>query len=452
MQKLDLFVIGAGSAGVRAARIAATHGAKVMIAENDRIGGTCVIRGCVPKKLLVYASHYQDEFEDAKGYGFTFEKPLFNWATLRDNVLNEVTRLEGIYERNMKAAGVEVIKAGASFLDAHTLQLTTGETVHADKILIATGGKPFVDTTIEGHELAVTSNDMFNLDHLPKAALVVGGGYIAVEFAGILKGLGVETHLCFRSDKVLKGFDEDVRDHLTTEYLHKGIQLHAGKTIKKITKSQVIFTDGTQINVDLVLMATGRVPNIDGLNLANIGVETAANGAVKVAANGQTSIANIYAAGDVTDRVNLTPVAIREGHAFADSFYGNKEWVADHSLIPTAVFSQPEIGTIGMSEQDALKLYDIDIYKASFRAMKHTISGRQTKMLMKLIVDQASDLVLGCHIVGDAAGEMIQLAGIAIKMKATKRHFDATMAVHPTAAEELVTMRMPSYSHKKLIS
>lgn len=446
MQEADLFVIGAGSAGVRAARIAASHGAKVIIAEEFRIGGTCVIRGCVPKKLLVYASHFQNEFEDAKNYGFKFENLSFDWTILRNNIASELTRLEGIYERNMRASNVEIIRAGASFLDRQTVQLTTGEQIKPKRILIATGGKPFVDPSIEGHELAVTSNEMFNLPTLPKAVLVVGGGYIAVEFAGILKGLGVETHLGFRADKLLKGFDEDVRDHLTDEYKHKNIHLHAGKTIKKITKTHVYFTDNSEITVDLVLMATGRVPNINGLNLAQIGVETSKNGAIKVTPKGETTVPNIYAAGDVTDRVNLTPVAIREGHAFADSFYGDKEWVADHSLIPTAVFSQPEIGTIGLSEQIAAKTHAIDVYKSTFRPMKHTISGRQTKMLMKLIVEAKTDRILGCHIVGDGAGEMIQLVGIAIKMGATKRQFDATMAVHPTAAEELVTMRTKSYS------
>lgn len=450
MKNIDLFVIGAGSAGVRAARIAANHGATVMIAENDRIGGTCVIRGCVPKKLFVYASHYMDEFEDAKGFGFSMEKPTFNWNILRDNVGNEVTRLEGIYERNMKAAGVEVVRAGASIIDSNHVKLSNGETVQARRILIATGGKPFIDETIKGIEHAVTSNEMFLLSELPKKALVVGGGYIAVEFAGILKGLGVETHLCYRAEKLLKGFDEDVRDLLEAEYVAKGIMLHKGKSVKAITNRSVTFTDGTHIETDLVLMATGRVPNIEGLNLAEVGVKTNSKGAILVNEHGETSVQNIYAAGDVTDRVNLTPVAIREGHSIADALYGNKTWAVDHSQIPTAVFSQPEIGTVGLSEQDAVKLYDIDVYKATFRAMKHTISTRQTKTLMKLIVDSKSQIVLGCHILGDAAGEMIQLVGIAIKMKATKQDFDNTMAVHPTAAEELVTMRTKSYSVLKI--
>ena len=442
----DLFVIGAGSGGVRAGRIAAKYGAKVAVAEEYRVGGTCVIRGCVPKKLLVYASRFAEEFEDAIGFGWTSEKVSFDWGALIENKDKEIDRLNKAYVRNLEAAGAELILERAIIKDKHTIELASGRTVTAKYILIATGAAPFVPRHLPGHELAITSNEAFDLDFLPRRIVIVGGGYIAVEFAGIFAGLGVETILLLRGDQILRGFDDDVRNHLAAEMTKKGIDIRVKSDVTSIERSgdgvRITLEDGNQIGAGQIMFATGRMPNTHGLGLENVGLHGNAHGAVAVNEFSQTSVENIYAVGDVTNRVNLTPVAIREGHAFADNLFGGKKITVNHELIPTAVFSQPELGVVGLTEQQArAKHAKIDIYKTSFRAMKHTLSGRDERTFMKLIVDAETDVVLGCHIAGEGSGEMAQLLGIALTCGATKAQFDATMAVHPTASEELVTMR-----------
>jgi len=442
----DLFVIGAGSGGVRAARIAAQHGAKVAVAEEYRVGGTCVIRGCVPKKLFVYASQYAEAFEDAVGFGWTTEKVSFDWATLVANKDKEIDRLNKAYIRNLESAGAELIMARAAFEDRHTVALSDGRKVTARYILIATGATPFVPSHLPGRELAITSNEAFHLEQLPRRICIVGGGYIAVEFAGIFNNLGVETVLIYRGEKILRGFDEDLRDHLTAEMHKKGIEFRTRCDVAKVESSgggvRVTCTDDAVFGASHIMYATGRIPKVMGLGLDKAGVELTPHYAVKVDEYSRSSVDNIYAVGDVTNRLNLTPVAIREGHAFADTVFGGRNIAVDHSKVPTAVFSQPEIGTVGMTEAQAREFSPkIDIYKTSFRPMRHTLSGRDERMLMKLVVDGTSDKVLGCHIVGPDAGEMAQLLAIAVRMGATKADFDATMALHPTAAEELVTMR-----------
>ncbi|APF37117.1 glutathione-disulfide reductase [Chelatococcus daeguensis] len=446
---VDLFVIGGGSGGVRAARIAAGHGARVMLAEEDRMGGTCVIRGCVPKKLLVYASRFAGDFEDAAGYGWSVPKAAFDWPTLIKNKDAEIARLEGIYRTNLTKAGVDIVDSRAVIEDAHTVRvLKTGARIRARVILVATGGRVVKVPAVPGIEHAITSNEAFHLERLPERIAVVGGGYIAVEFAGIFAGLGVETTLIHRGEKLLRGFDEDVRDALGEAYAQRGIRLclECGLTsIEKMGGELLItLTDGRELRVDQVMIATGRVPNTEKLGLKEAGVALASNGAIVVDAMSRTNVPSIYAVGDVTDRVNLTPVAIREGHAFADTVFGNRPASVDHNVIPTAVFSSPEIGTVGLGEADARQRYgNVRIFRSSFRAMKATLSGREDRVLMKIVVDGDTDRVLGVHILGDGAGEMIQLVGIAVTMGATKADFDRTMAVHPTAAEELVTMRTP---------
>ena len=442
----DLFVIGAGSGGVRAGRIAAKHGAKVVVAEEYRVGGTCVIRGCVPKKLLVYASKFAEEFEDAVGFGWTSQKVSFDWWQLIENKNKEIDRLNKAYIRNLESSGAELIQERATLLDRHTVQLASGRKVIAKYILIATGAAPFVPRHLPGHELAITSNEAFELESLPRRIVIVGGGYIAVEFAGIFNGLGVETILIYRGEQILRGFDDDLRNHLAAEMKKKGIEIKTNADIQSIERSgdgvRITMEDGSKIGAGLVMFATGRVPNTRGLGLEAAGVQLTPQGAVQVDKFSQSTIDNIYAVGDVTNRVNLTPVAIREGHAFADTVFGNMPRAVDHSLVPLAVFSQPELGTVGLTEEQARKGHkNIDIYKTSFRRMKQTLSGRDERMLMKLIVDADTDKVLGCHIAGEDAGEMAQLLGIAVTCGATKAQFDATLAVHPTASEELVTMR-----------
>jgi glutathione reductase (NADPH) len=442
----DLFVIGAGSGGVRAGRIAARYGAKVAVAEEYRVGGTCVIRGCVPKKLFVYASKFAEEFEDAVGFGWTSDKVSFDWATLIANKDKEIDRLNKAYIRNLEAAGAELIMARATFAGPHTLVLSDGRSVTAKYVLIATGATPFVPLHLQGRELAITSNEAFHLERLPQRICIVGGGYIAVEFAGIFNNLGVETVLIYRGEKILRGFDEDLRDHLTAEMKKKGIEFRLSCDVAKIERSgsgvRVTCNDDAVFGAGQIMYATGRLPNVLGLDLEKAGVELTPHYAVKVDEYSRSSVDNIYAVGDVTNRLNLTPVAIREGHAFADTVFGGRDIKVDHMNVPTAVFSQPEIGTVGMTEAEAREAsLGIDIYKTTFRPMRHTITGRDERMLMKLVVDSGSDKVLGCHIVGPDAGEMAQLLGIAVKMGATKADFDATMALHPTAAEELVTMR-----------
>ena len=446
-REVDLFVIGAGSGGVRAARIAAGYGAKVAIAEEYRFGGTCVIRGCVPKKLLVYASRFGHEFEDAAGFGWTVPEQSFDWATLIANKDKEIDRLERAYVTNLEKPGVQIVRSRAEIADPHTIRLATGETVRAKHILIATGGTPVVGELM-GREHVITSNEAFHLKKLPPRVLIQGGGYIAVEFACIFAGLGSKVIQVYRGGNILRGFDDDVRTHLHAEMGRRGIEIVTHDTVMAVHQSggayDVHLAHGRCFDVDCVMFATGRKPNIAGLGLENIGVKLADNGGIAVDAFSRTSVPHIYAVGDVTNRINLTPVAIREGHALADTVFGNKPTKVDHSSVPTAVFSEPEVGVVGLTETEAREKHPrVDIYKATFRPMKATLSGRDTRVLMKLVVDGDSDRVLGCHIVGEAAAEMIQMAAIAVKMKATKADFDATIALHPTAAEELVTMRMP---------
>jgi glutathione reductase (NADPH) len=453
--KVDLFVIGAGSGGVRAARIAAGHGARVMIAEEYRVGGTCVIRGCVPKKLLVYASRFADEFEDAAGFGWTVPKPTFDWATLIANKDREIARLEAAYVSGLERANVQLVRSRAMLEDPHTVILeTTGQRIRAAHILVATGAAPHMGPPIMGIEHVISSNQAFHLDALPRRVLVQGGGYIAVEFAAIFNGLGSEVTLVYRGDNILRGFDDDVRAHLRAEMERRGIRIVTRTTVAAVDGTpgalRAQLSGGEEVPVDKVMFATGRHPNVDGFGLKPAGVRLAHNGGIEVDAYSQTHVPHIYAVGDVTNRINLTPVAIREGHAFADTVFGNKPTRADHADVPTAVFSEPEVGAIGLTEAQArASLAKVDIYKSTFRPMKATLSGRETRVLMKLVVDGTSDRVVGCHIVGADAGEMIQLIGIAVKMKATKADFDAVMAVHPTASEELVTMRQKPMSYER---
>jgi glutathione reductase (NADPH) len=449
---VDLFVIGAGSGGVRAARVASSHGARVMIAEEFRVGGTCVIRGCVPKKLLVYASRFSEEFEDAGGYGWTVPKPTFHWPTLVANVSGEVARLEAAYTSTLERFNVALVKSRAVLEDAHTVRLANGERVRAKTILIATGATPYHGAQIAGLEHVISSNEAFQLPKLPKRILIQGGGYIAVEFANIFAGLGAEVCLVYRGENILRGFDDDVREHLRCEMERRGIKIITRQTVAAIEKVEhgydVELSDNEQLMVDLVMFATGRKPNVRGLGLEASGIKMGETGGIAVDAYSKTTVDNIYAVGDVTNRINLTPVAIREGHAFADTVFGGKPTPVDHSNVPTAVFSEPEIGVVGLTEAQACeRLHKVDIYKTSFRPMKATLPGRDTRMFMKLVVDGVTDRVVGCHIAGPYAGELIQVIGIAVKMGATKADFDATMAVHPTAAEELVTMREKAVSY-----
>jgi glutathione reductase (NADPH) len=444
---VDLFVIGAGSGGVRAARIAAGHGARVMIAEEFRVGGTCVIRGCVPKKLLVYASRFADDFEDAAGFGWTVEKPVFSWSTLIANKDREIARLEAAYTNTLDRYKVELRKTRAVIEGAHTVRLeATGERVRAETILIATGAWPHYGPKIPGVEHVISSNEALHLPEMPKRIVIQGGGYIALEFACIFAGLGSEVTVVYRGENILRGFDDDVREHLRNEMQTRGIKVMCGHTVTAIDKAGDAFavrlSDNSSIFCDKVMFAIGRRPNVMGLGLDKIGVNIHEHGGIDVDAYSKTSVPNIYAVGDVTNRVNLTPVAIREGHAFADTVYGKKPVRADHADVPSAVFTEPEVGVVGLTEAQARAQLDVvDVYKTSFRPMKATLSGRQTRSFMKLLVDGVTDRVVGCHLVGPDAGELIQVVGVAVKMGATKADFDATMAVHPTAAEELVTMR-----------
>jgi glutathione reductase (NADPH) len=447
---VDLFVIGGGSGGVRAARIAAGYGAKVMVAEEYRMGGTCVIRGCVPKKLFVIGSHIHDEVEDAAGFGWTIGQVSFDWRTLVANKDKEIARLEGIYTTNVEKAGGEVVKTRAVIEDAHTLRLADGKTVTAKYIMIATGGAPNHGPAIPGIEHVISSDEAFHLTELPKRIVIQGGGYIALEFACIFAGFGSDVTVVYRGDNILRGFDDDVRAHARAELEKRGITIITGCVIIKIDKHGKEFTthlsSGSSIASDKVMFAIGRHPNVANLGLENAGVAiNPNNGGIAVDGWSKTSVPNIYAIGDVTHRVNLTPVAIREGHAFADTVFGKRPVQVDHTTIPTAVFSQPEIGTVGLTEGEARAQFShVDIYKTDFRPIKSTMSGRDTRILMKLVVDGTTDRVVGCHIVGDTAAEIIQVVAIAVKMKATKADFDATFALHPTAAEELVTMRTPT--------
>ena len=443
---VDLFVIGAGSGGVRAARIAAGYGARTMVAEQFRIGGTCVIRGCVPKKLLVYASRFADDFCDAAGYGWRVGETRFDWPTMVAAKEKEITRLSAIYRANLEKAGVGIIEERAEIVDPQSVRLASGRVVSAKHILIATGAAPELAPSIPGLEYAISSNEIFDLKSFPNRLLVVGGGYIGVEFASVFARLGAMVTQVTRADNILRGFDEDMRQGLREEMGHAGVMFGFGRLPTRIDRRDgalhVALSNSDDVVVDQVLIATGRRPNTAKLGIENAGVALDAVGAVKVDAWSTTNVASIHAVGDVTNRINLTPVAIREGHAFADHVFGGKSVAVDHESVPSAVFATPEIGAVGLTEAQARERYEIvDIYRSRFRPMKATLSGRREHTIMKLVVDGASDRVLGAHILGHEAGEMVQLLGIAVKMKATKADFDATMAVHPTAAEELVTMR-----------
>jgi glutathione reductase (NADPH) len=451
---VDLFVIGGGSGGVRAARIAAQHGARVMLAEEYRLGGTCVIRGCVPKKLLVYASRFRGEFEDAAGYGWTLAQSSFDWPTLIANKDKEIARLEAAYTATLNKAGVRIFKGRAVIADAHTVRLDNGDRVRGAHILISTGGTPSLGDSIPGIEHAISSNEAFHLPALPRRVLIQGGGYIAVEFAGIFSGLGAQVTLVYRGENILRGFDDDVRAHVRMDMEKRGIRVMTGCKVTAIERRGAHFsahlTGGNEVSADCVMFAVGRAPNVAKLGVKEAGIEIAKNGGIAVDEYSRTSVASIYAVGDVTNRVNLTPVAIREGHAFADTVFGSKPTIVDHTNVPTAVFSDPEVGAVGLTETQArVHCAQTDIYKAMFKPLKATLSGRDTTVLLKLVVDGHSGRVVGCHVVGEGAAEMAQIAAIAIKMRATKADFDATMALHPTTAEELVTMRSRSASYAR---
>ncbi|KAA9130569.1 glutathione-disulfide reductase [Marinihelvus fidelis] len=440
----DLFVIGAGSGGVRAARIAAGHGARVGICEESRVGGTCVIRGCVPKKLLSYAAHFAEEFEDAAGFGWTVGETRFDWATLVANKDREIDRLEGIYQSLLSGSGVDLVEGRGTLVDPHTVAV--GERrITAERILLAVGGWPWVPD-FPGREHVITSNEAFHLESLPGRVIVVGGGYIACEFAGIFNGLGSETHQVYRGDAVLRGFDDDVRRVVGREMTAKGVRFHLEDNIQAIRPVdgalRATLDSGDEIDADCVMYATGRVPKSEGLGLRAAGVDVRADGSVPVDEYSKTNVDSVFAVGDITHRVNLTPVALHEGHAFADTQFGGMPRPVDHAFVPSAVFSQPQVGSVGWPEHEARNHYgDIDVYRSEFRPMKHTLSGRQEKALMKMIVARETRKVVGLHVVGPDAPEIVQGFAVAVKCGLTKEQFDATIGIHPTAAEELVTMR-----------
>ena len=443
----DLFVIGAGSGGVRAARIASLAGARVAIAEEYRIGGTCVIRGCVPKKLLVYGSEFAQHLADARGYGWTVGETSFSWPALRDAVQKEVGRLSGIYSSNLAKAGVTAFEERAELVDAHTVKLMkSGSQLTAERVLIATGGRPYLPEGLPGLELGITSNEAFHLPELPRRVLIVGGGYIALEFANIFSGLGSEVRVVHRGDRVLRGFDDDLRSHMHIETERAGIRLTMNATLTKIEAAgaarRVTLSNGDKVETDVVLFAIGRDPNTAGLGLERAGVKTDPDGAVIVDEFSRSCVESVYAIGDVTNRMNLTPIAIRDGHAFADTIYNKRPTPIDHSSVPSAVFSRPPIGCVGLTEADARRSHEaVDIYRTSFRPMRTAFIGGEQRTLMKLVVDAKSDQLLGVHIAGVDAPEMIQLAAVAVKAGLTKKQWDSTVALHPTAAEELVLMR-----------
>jgi glutathione reductase (NADPH) len=445
----DLFVIGGGSGGVRAARIAAAEGrAKVGLAEESRMGGTCVIRGCVPKKLMVFASSYPDAILEARDYGWDASVGSFDWIAFRTRLHAELDRLESAYRATLEKAGVEIHDARAVLQDAHHVRLATGQVLSARHILIATGGRPFVPD-FPGADLVLTSDDIFSLDRLPGNILIVGGGYIASEFACILNGLGVQVSQFYRGAQILRGFDDEARGHVANAMRQRGIDLRTGTAIMSLERTEngqirAVTTDGHDCAFDAVMYATGRVPNTEGLGLVELGVRIGRRGQIEVDGWSQTAVPSIFAVGDVTDRINLTPVAIREGHAFADTVFRGVPRQADHSLVASAVFTRPELGAVGLTEEQAREQEPIEVYATAFRPMQSAFAGREDRVLMKLIVSQATRKVLGCHIVAPNAGEMIQLAAIAVGMGATKEDFDRTVAVHPTMAEELVTLRNPA--------
>lgn len=440
----DLFVIGAGSGGVRAARIASGHGAKVAIAEEHQVGGTCVIRGCVPKKLLVYGAHFAEDLVDAKRFGWTIEGKGFDWPTLRDNVLSEVSRLNAIYQNTLDSHHVETFHARAVFVDPHTLDVG-GKRMTARHILIATGGRPTLPK-LPGAEHGITSNETFHLEALPKSMVIAGGGYIANEFAGIFHELGVKVTLVNRSDAILRGWDVALRDRLLQISMMKGIAFRFNCSFDHIEKTdsgvRIHLKDNEPIEAGALLWAIGRRPNVEGLGLETAGVELTEAGAIKVDAASKTNVDHIYAVGDVTDRIQLTPIAIREGHAFADTVFGGKPWTVDYSCVPSAVFANPPLGSVGMTEAQAKNvLGTVKIYSSDFRPMRNVLANRNERALYKLVVDAATDRVVGAHMIGPDAPEVLQAVAIAIKAKLTKSQFDDTVALHPTMAEELVLMR-----------
>ncbi len=443
----DLFVIGAGSGGVRASRIAAGFGARVAIAEEHRVGGTCVIRGCVPKKLMVYASHFAEEFELARGFGWSVGDTSFDWKSFIARKDTEIDRLNGLYIRTLEGAGVEILDGRAVVTGPHSVKVGKRE-ITAGTILVAVGGWPHVPDDVEGIEHAITSNEAFHLEDQPRHIVIVGGGYIAVEFAGIFHGMGSKVSLLYRGEQILRGFDGDLRDRLANEMRRKGIDLRTETNVVKIEKVKdgvrLTLTDGSTLEADAVMYATGRVPKTEGLGLEDAGVELDDGGAVKVDKYSRSSVDSIYAVGDVTDRVALTPVAIKEGHAFALTVFGDTPTAAEHDAIPTAIFSQPPIGTVGLTETEArARCNAITVYTSDFKPMKHTLGGSDERAFAKLIIDKDNDRVVGAHMIGTDAAEIIQGIGIAVKAGLTKAQFDATVAVHPSSAEEFVLMRTP---------
>jgi glutathione reductase (NADPH) len=443
----DLFVIGAGSGGVRASRLAAMTGAKVAVAEEYRAGGTCVVRGCIPKKYMVYASEFGRAIEHAKGYGWSVDHASYDHNLFMDRMHREIDRLSGIYARNMRNAGVEIIEERAEFVDPHTLKLmTSGRTVTAAKILIATGGSPIMPKDVEGIDFAISSNEMFHLDAIPEHIAIVGGGYIAVEFAAIMKGLGARVCLVYRGETVLRGFDDDVRTHVHDELKRKGVKVITNASPMRIVKDggklTMTLTNRESVTADKVLFAVGRAPHTRGLGLEKAGVKRDDKGAVVVDGYSRSNVPHIFAVGDVTDRLNLTPVAIREGQAFAQTEFMNMPTQFDHADVPHAVFAQPPVGIVGLSEAEARQRFGkVDIYKTKFRPMKDMLTGDEERVLMKIVVRAEDERVVGVHIVGPDAPEIIQAVAIAVKMGATKPDFDRTCALHPSIAEELVTMR-----------
>jgi glutathione reductase (NADPH) len=442
----DLFVIGAGSGGVRASRIAAAHGAKVAIAEEHKVGGTCVIRGCVPKKLLVYGAHFAEDLNDAAMFGWDVGQCRFDWPVLRDNVLAEVSRLEKAYGETLSNHDVQIFHERAVLTGPNEVRLASGKTVTADKILIATGARPNMPQ-VDGIEHAISSNEVFHLEKLPKRIVIAGGGYIANEFAGIFHQFGSHVVIVNRGDTILRGYDEQMRDRLLQISMIKGIEFRFNSTFSRIERREDgmldVAMDGCDdIDADAVLFATGRLPNTDGLGLEEVGVAIGESGQIQVDENSRTSVPSIFAVGDVTDRIQLTPVAIREGHAFADSQFGGKPWTVDYECVPHAVFSHPPIAGVGLTEGQARnKLGDVRAYTSDFRPMKNVLAGRNERSLYKLVVDGATDEVVGMHMIGPDAPEILQAAAVAVKARLKKADFDATVALHPTMAEELVLMR-----------
>ena len=442
----DLFVIGAGSGGVRASRVAAAHGAKVAVAEEFRVGGTCVIRGCVPKKLLIYGAHFAEDLKDARRFGWNVPDCGFEWTTLRDNVLGEVDRLEGLYRNTLNSHKVEMIPERAVVTGPHSVKLASGREVTAKYILVATGAWP-VMPDIEGAEHGITSNEVFHLDQCPKRIVIVGAGYIANEFAGIFHQFGSHVTIVNRSSTLLRGYDEQIRDRLLQISMTKGINFRFNAHMERIEKTDdgalcVHFKDGDPVSADVVLFATGRKPNVDGLGLDSAGVELDDKGAIKVDDYSRTSCESIYAVGDVTDRLQLTPVAIREGHAFADTVFGNNPRTVDYDCVPSAVFSHPPLAGVGMTEAQAKnKLGTVKVYTSDFRPMKYVLAGREERALYKMIVDATTERVVGLHMIGPDAPEILQAAAIAVKAGLTKQDFDDTVALHPSMAEELVLLK-----------